>query len=180
MHPAKLSTVDLLKQCEMRLERRSGPGGQHRNKVETAVVLKHKATEIEAEANERRSQAENKRVAAFRLSLALAVQHRSRLDATDCDPSTHGAVSEYSPSECWNSRLIGRRLKISIEHEDFPALLAEALDAIAATEFDLASAAERLRISSSQLVKLLGKHPPALRNVNEQRKQRGLHAYKIA
>ena len=37
IHPAALPFDALLKECEVRRLRRSGPGGQHRNKVETAV-----------------------------------------------------------------------------------------------------------------------------------------------
>ena len=58
-HPAALSPEELLHQCRARRTRRSGPGGQHRNKVETAGVLTHAPTGVQAEANERRSQAEN-------------------------------------------------------------------------------------------------------------------------
>ena len=36
MHPAELPIPELLRQCEVVHTRRSGPGGQHRNKVETA------------------------------------------------------------------------------------------------------------------------------------------------
>ncbi len=63
MHPAALPPADLLKQTQELHTRRSGPGGQRRNKPQTAVVLLHKPTGISAEANERRSQAENRQVA---------------------------------------------------------------------------------------------------------------------
>ena len=38
-HPAALDTELLARQCDFRATRRGGPGGQNRNKVETAVIL---------------------------------------------------------------------------------------------------------------------------------------------
>ncbi|NBW87318.1 MAG: peptide chain release factor-like protein [Planctomycetia bacterium] len=76
-HPAALPTAELLAQTRESHTRRSGPGGQHRNKVETAATLVHLPTGISAEASERRSLAENRRVALHRLRLRLALQHRA-------------------------------------------------------------------------------------------------------
>ena len=70
VHPAAISPEVLLRQCVESRTRRSGPGGQHRNKVETAVVLRHEPTGVTAEASERRSQAENRIVALARLRLS--------------------------------------------------------------------------------------------------------------
>ena len=75
-HPAALDDEELLGQCSLGRGRSSGPGGQHRNKVETKITIKHTPTGISAQAGERRSQGENKRVAVFRLRTALAVGHR--------------------------------------------------------------------------------------------------------
>src|SRR6266446_9825480 len=140
-HPAALPPDELLRQCETRRTRRSGPGGQHRNKVETAVVLTHAPTGVQAEANERRSQAENLRMALFRLRVNVALEIRQ----------PHAAF----PSALWQSRCRGGRIVVSPEHDDFPAILAEALDAIAACGDDVKEAAERLGCTSSQLIKLL-------------------------
>ena len=52
-HPAALDPERLLAACDATRTRRSGPGGQNRNKVETAVILRHRPTGIQAEANER-------------------------------------------------------------------------------------------------------------------------------
>src|SRR5207248_1618001 len=62
-HPAALDPELLASQCAFRATRRSGPGGQNRNKVETAVILTHRPTGIRAEASERRTQGENRRAA---------------------------------------------------------------------------------------------------------------------
>ena len=64
------------------------------------------------------------------------------------------------------------------EHDDFPALLAEALDAIAACDDDVKIAAERLGCTSSQLIKLLKDEPQAIAALNVRRKAAGLHELK--
>jgi len=163
VHPATLPPEKLLADCDVRHERRSGPGGQHRNKVSTAVVLTHRPTGVRAEASERRSQAENRREALQRLRVRLAVEVRS-------------TNVESAPSELWQSRTRGGKLAVNAAHEDFPALLAEALDGIVAADFDAAAAAAQLAVSTSQFVKFLKDEPAAFALINAARRQRGLHA----
>lgn len=62
---------ELLGQCEVETRRASGPGGQHRNKTESAVRLLHRPTGIVVQASERRSQGQNLAVALERLRAAL-------------------------------------------------------------------------------------------------------------
>ncbi|KAK9200355.1 hypothetical protein WN944_015552 [Citrus x changshan-huyou] len=66
----------------------SGPGGQHRNKRESAVRLKHVRTGVIAHAAEDRSQHKNRASALSRLRTLLALNVRSsvKLDAYSPPP----------------------------------------------------------------------------------------------
>ncbi|MCC7336621.1 MAG: peptide chain release factor-like protein [Pirellulaceae bacterium] len=162
VHPCCLTEEELLKECSLRNDRRSGPGGQHRNKVETAVIIVHQPTGTQAEANQRRNQADNRREAIARLRLSLAT--RVRMPATS-----------PAPSELWQQRSRGGRLSVSSTHSDFACLLAECLDRMQAVDYAMPNCAEFFGVTSSQLIKLLRQHPPALIQVNAARADRGMH-----
>jgi hypothetical protein len=159
LHPAALDAARLLSDCDVTRTRRSGPGGQNRNKVETAIVLRHRPTGIESQASERRSQAENLRNAIFRmrLRLALAVRRPFR-----------------EPSALWKSRSCNGSIRVSPEHDDFPALEAEALDTLIHFQVDLKTTAGALGCTPSQLVKFLRNEPAAFQFLNDQRREAGL------
>lgn len=163
VHPAALDDDDLLAQCHLGKSRSGGPGGQHRNKVETLVTITHGPSGIAAHAGERRSATENKAVAITRLRLALAVHVRTPVPLGD------------ARSELWIRRTPARRIVCSDEHRDFPAMLAEALDTAQACRFDPRAAAARLDVSPTQLVRFVARHPPALAWWNEHRSELGQH-----
>ena len=163
IHPAALDERALLDHCTTRRQRRSGPGGQHRNKVETAVVITHTPTGISGEASERRSQAQNRRQAIFRLRVNLAIGYRREADVAGCQPTA-----------LWQSRAEAGRIAVSATHDDFPALLAEALDVLAAADWNVGEAADRLGCSSSQLTRFLQSEPRAFALLNRERAERGL------
>ena len=102
------------------------------------------------------------------MKLAVAVRHRVGGEGKS------GAASV--PSALWSSRVKGGRLSINPSHEDFPALLAEAMDVLEADGYDTSATAQTLAVSTSQLVKLLRHEPAALQHVNTQRVERGLGA----
>jgi hypothetical protein len=156
-HPASHDEARLLADCEIKFLRRSGPGGQNRNKVETAVVLHHRPSGLIAEANERRSQSENKREALRRLRVLLALEVRRPVDP------------RAAPSPLWRSRCKNGRIALNPDHDDVPPLLAEALDILEDRDLDPKAAADVLGCSSSQLVKLLKLEPKALAKLNQRR-----------
>jgi hypothetical protein len=131
--------------------------------VETAISLRHVPTGVLAEASERCSQAQNRSVALLRLRVNLALEVR------------RPCGSDYVPSSLWQSRR-GGGLKVSASHDDFPVLLAEVLDVLAAFDADPKRAATVLGCTPSQLVRLLKLDPRALLLVNRWRGQRGMHA----
>lgn len=162
MHPAALDDDALLKDCTVTAGRSSGPGGQNRNKVETAIRITHVPTGIIASATERRHKEQNKQQAIFRLRVKLATEVREPVDP--------GGPA----SACWVARVKDRKLLINPSHADYPALLAEALDRLAMVEHDLPAAAALLGVSASQLVKLIKHEPTAMQALNRCRADKGL------
>ncbi len=159
-HPATWSEQHLVEACSSRRQRRSGPGGQHRNKVETAVVYEFADSAITGSASEQRSQEANRKVALFRLRVNLALQLR-------CQPR----------SECsalWRSRLRQGRVQVNPGHADFPALLSEVLDHVLADQGDLQQSAETLLCTKTQLFKFLKLDPRAAKLVNDTRESCGM------
>ncbi|GAB4546609.1 MAG: peptide chain release factor-like protein [Phycisphaerales bacterium] len=170
-HPAAWPDEELLKVCTITRGRTSGPGGQHRNRVETQAIITHDETGIVGQAGERREANVNMRVALRRLRLALATEHRL--------PVPTGEIG----SELWKSRLqrirekdgtVRTRLVINPEHRDYPSLLAEALDVIDACGHDMKRAGLRLETSIAQLIKLIREHKAALAWLNAEREKRGM------
>ncbi|KAH9287529.1 hypothetical protein KI387_031646, partial [Taxus chinensis] len=79
-HYLALTEQQLMEQCEMETFKSSGPGGQHRNKRESAVRLKHLPTGIVAQAVEDRSQHKNRAAALERLRQLIALKIRNPIE----------------------------------------------------------------------------------------------------
>jgi RF-1 domain len=162
-HPATLEDETLLAETSVKRQRRSGPGGQHRNKVETAIFLTHEPTGVSASASERRSQEENRKVAIRRLRISLAIEVRTEQQAAE------------APSELWKQRCAEGRIVINPDHRDFAKLLAEGLDVLAAVGWDVSQAAATLQTTATQLIKLAKLEPRAFELLNTRRAELGLH-----
>ena len=94
-----LSREALLAECDVDRFVASGPGGQHRNKTESAVRLRHRPTGLVASATERRSQGMNQAEAIARL--------RDKLRALTFVPKLRRATAPTRGSN--ERRLAGKR-----------------------------------------------------------------------
>ena len=160
------------KDCRLETLRRSGPGGQNRNKVETGVRIYHLPTGLVGEATERRYQGENRKQAVFRLRMELALRVRAPIEINF---DGEGGVVGVNTSLMWFTRRGNdSRILISKDSVDYPTLVADFFDVYAAVQEDLPTAARLLQTTPSQIVRFLGKIPSALNLLNEQREKKGL------
>ena len=141
----RLDDAALLKQCREERYKASGPGGQRRNKVETALRLRHPASGVVVQAEESRSLAENRQRALRRLREHIALEVRAPFDL----------AQPALPDELLAQRRDSGALAINAKNTHYPIVVAAALDALAAADGSYARAAHALGLTTSQLLRLL-------------------------
>lgn len=163
-HPATRLPEVLLGQCGLRTQRRSGPGGQHRNKTSSGVFLQHEPTGIVAEATERRSQADNRAIALQRLRFRLAVEVRtgSVLDGPIASDETQLRADFH-----------GKPMKMNDSNEAKPAILALILNDLHASGGQPSAVAPLWQTTTSSIVRLVKSHPAAFTLLNAIRSHHG-------
>jgi hypothetical protein len=160
------SDDQLIAQSEVDRYRASGPGGQHRNKTESAVRLRHKPSGMTAIGEDSRSQAENKLHAVRRLRSAIALGVREPV-----------ALEGYAPSRRLAALLAGGTAPLGAKTRltpDYWAAIAELLDVLVAGELEIGATAQRLGITTGALSKLLLHDDQVARVVNDLRRGRQL------
>ncbi len=155
-----LDDTALFEQCEFDRFRASGPGGQKRNKTESAVRLRHRPSGLMSEANESRSQHENRARALRRLRLAIALRLHAAIDLETYVSSATLTRALATPP--------GRRAP-----ELLPAL-AELFDVLAASTWRVADTARVLGTTSAAITRLLQVDDDIWRAAAEQRQALGL------
>jgi hypothetical protein len=163
-HPATLAEDVLLTQTQNRFQRRSGPGGQHRNKTSSGVFLLHDPTGVSAEATERRSQADNRGVATMRLRYKLAILVRT--PSGFCNP---GETIE----QAFRQQYSGSRMKLSDANVDKPSVMALLMNDLHAAGGQPSLVAEHWRVSTSAILNLLRSQPDSFQWLNSVRRHHG-------
>jgi hypothetical protein len=146
-----LTDRQLLGQCEVDLYRASGPGGQKRNKTDSAVRLRHLPSGLIVIAEESRSQHENKARALRRLRQRLYLHLREPFP-----PLERSLLDELS-AQSW---------KVGGKDERFWPAVGLVLDALFQHEGRLADTATALGVTTGQLVGFLERDDKLWEEVN--------------
>ncbi len=150
----------LLAECEVQRYRSGGPGGQHRNKVASAIRLRHKPSGLVAIAHESRLQQENQRRALRRLRQAIALVARAPLP----QPMTWPERVQVSQGQ----------IRVREDNPAFPEALALVLDALSEHGGRVSDAARALGLTTSSLNRFLKNHPKVWREAGRIRASAGL------
>ena len=163
----------LLADCDVNVHRASGPGGQHRNKVSTAVRLTHRPTGITVTAYDSRSQADNRRTALKRLRMKIACQSRRPLDVDKMVVPEAVASCLFTPRK-GPAAGSGRRLQVGRKDRRYWAVVQFLLDLVEASAGRLSDAAGAIGITTSNLATILKEDRHSWAAAAELRKRHGL------
>ncbi|KAL9254845.1 Peptide chain release factor 2-like protein [Drosera capensis] len=162
----RLSDEQLMGQCQMETFKASGPGGQHRNKRESAVRLKHLPTGIVAQAVEDRSQHMNRASALARLRVLLALKVRNHVDLDAYSPPQELLVILPEKSTI-REKGVGSQIKAN--NPKFVMGMQAFLDLLYAVGGSVSKAAQYLGLSTGAVARLILSDDNLRMAVNELR-----------
>eukprot|EP00252_Welwitschia_mirabilis_P026574 TRINITY_DN8768_c0_g1_i1.p1 TRINITY_DN8768_c0_g1~~TRINITY_DN8768_c0_g1_i1.p1 ORF type:complete len:224 (-),score=29.78 TRINITY_DN8768_c0_g1_i1:367-1038(-) len=171
----KLTDEQLMQQCQMDTFKSTGPGGQHRNKTESAVRLKHIPTGIIANGTEDRSQHKNRAKALIRLRKLIALKVRNSVELNEYKPPPE--LIQILPA---NASIRGDTIsqKIGPNNPKFVLGVQALLDLLVAVDCSVSEAAKLLGLSTGALSRLILSDDALRIRVNELRSMKGLKPLK--
>ena len=100
---------ELKSQCDVETYRASGPGGQHRNKTESAVRMTHRPSGIVRVATEHRSQLRNRVLALERIWRALEARRRKPKPRVPTRPGKAAEQRRLAEKQMASEKKLARR-----------------------------------------------------------------------
>ena len=155
---------ELIAQSEVDHYRASGPGGQKRNKTDSAVRLRHGPTGLMVVAVERRSQHENRAKALKRLRRAIALNVRATIDPAHYAPS--GVLAQCRTED--------GGIHVGMKDARYWPVVAEVLDVLASSAGRMSEAAVLLGLSTGRLSSFLTRDHKVKARVNAMRAALGI------
>ena len=146
----QLEDSEFLTHCLIDFYKARGPGGQKKNKTESAVRLTLKENGISATASEDRQQSVNRSRCIKRLKLQVAFEMRS-------EPEPWQGQLDMNPS-----------------NKNYPLFCAILFDHFNENSWQMSTVAEIYGISTGKLVKILAKSDTLWQEVNRQRTKNNL------
>ena len=165
-----LSDEELLAQCRFERFRVSGPGGQHRNKTDSAVRLTHEPSGVVGFASERRSQHQNRLVALKRVRRNIAIEVQSDVDLEMYHPPR--TLQRILPRSVQTE--IPGKDRVGPRHREFWTGAGPLLDLFSSVNGSTSDCASQIGCSSNQLTKLFASEPHLWAAANAIREQHGL------
>lgn len=160
----EVSEAELLRRCDVTTYRASGPGGQKRNKTDSAVRLRHRQSGLMVIATESRSQHENRKKAVRRM--------RERIAAEVRDPVV---LEDYRVPTALRGLLPGSgQPRPGLRTADYARAIKQLLDLFAAADCSVATTGRHLGLTTAAVSKLLLESPWAVKAANSLRQTRGL------
>ena len=145
-----LSDEELIKLCKIDFFKATGPGGQKKNKTESAVRLTLNEPQVTASASEDRQQSVNRARALKRLRLQIALEWRE----------------EFQP---WDDQW-----DMNPKNPRYPLFAAFLIDALDDSDWQVSTAAQNAGVSTGKFIKLLSRSDQLWQYVNQQRQKKNL------
>jgi hypothetical protein len=163
-----LSDSQLLEQCHVDTYRASGPGGQKRNKTNSAVRLRHPPSGLIVIAEESRSQHENRARALRRLRQALHLKIRDQLSPEACTSASLASHPDWRDVHDRNGRV-----NLGSKDSRFWPAAGLVLDVLETFQGQVRDTAAALGISTGNLIDFMKTSSKVWEQVNQMRARFG-------
>ena len=142
-----LTDQELMEQCVLDKFRASGPGGQKKNKTDSAVRIRHVSSGLVGLSSESRSQHINRVYALRRLRLKIALTLRSN------PPNVRSELEKFVQQTKNSSFTLNTR------NSKYSIIVASLFDELSANNWKVSLTAKKIGVTSSSLNKFLRSNP---------------------